>query len=556
MRLDPGYDFSGVPLFAADGAPVVPFTPTPSPTATPVTPDAPPPTATPRVTPAFAPAQLAGPAANLDDLAAPEAEAAERTVVLGGDNPPADPLASLPATPGDTTNPDAAQSLSLDVANAAVQIWSGLLGDPSPGWVDAPGALLWPGSSVRLIVNEAAGDNDRLVVERVRIVAAPPVEARARLVTPEANVDITEGNGRAALLGGEERGLFLLGTGADEATLSTAWPQATDAAWLTGVDGDASSDLLLTAGATNGQHTITWARDDGSALQISAQPFFAIQGAAGDPLLGLWWIETPQANFDAWQLWHYRADRNEISRLAQATGETFHTTLDDPARTPTLLHVIPQEDGALDLLVDSSERISQRPQAGLFRVRIAIDGRLGQPQPLLAADQYASPPHVATDGRWLAYLARDESQPALAGQPNVLRVLSLRGEAVGEVQTVYAAKSEFEFLEGIAWQGDSRLLTTRARMSASLRPDRFGVVQIVLGEGGEPSTLGEPLLPAPQQILSIAPCRAGDALLLAAGRAPDGTAETQLLRWNGVDAPEPVVALPPALTRAALCWGF
>ena len=133
-----------------------------------------------------------------------------------------------------------------------------------------------------------------------------------------------------ALLGSQTTsGLYLLDQTGRARQL---WQYENAARWL---NSDPDAGFLLTEPPANGGlHTFTWLRNDGSGLQFYAQPFFAIQGVAGDAYGGLWWIERPQAALDQWQLWHYDPTNQQIVLRLQASSSLFAAADNGGVLTP------------------------------------------------------------------------------------------------------------------------------------------------------------------------------------------------------------------------------
>ena len=132
------------------------------------------------------------------------------------------------------------------------------------------------------------------------------------------------------------------------------WQYEDSAAW---VSGDPNAGFIVREPqAAGGLSTFTWVRNDGTGLQFFAQPYHTVQGVAGDAYGGLWWIETPQATMDQWQLWHYDPATATIALRLQATGALFTADDEGTRRTPILQAVqpvIPGDVSNVTLFVDT-----------------------------------------------------------------------------------------------------------------------------------------------------------------------------------------------------------
>ena len=115
------------------------------------------------------------------------------------------------------------------------------------------------------------------------------------------------------------------------------WGAERSATWL----GPTIEDgiVVATADLPISPNGFTWVRTDGTAVQIAAQPFHRIRGIAGDSHSGLWWIETPQALLDQWQLWHYDPRTRQIAMPLQVNEALFSTEPSTPLLVPLLLAV-------------------------------------------------------------------------------------------------------------------------------------------------------------------------------------------------------------------------
>jgi hypothetical protein len=515
------------------------------------------PTATPLVTPVLRqPAVQPLPAASV-----PGPQDDEQMVAVGGSTIPPDPL-----QPITMTLPDGSSAL-VNVRSAAVEVWGGVFNDPEAGWIPAPATLLWPGTRVYLQA-VPGGEAGALDATRVRIMGEPSVERVKLLDVPEIAGGVTEGRALALLGSGEAPGLYLLG---NDGRAQQLWQYENSATW---VSGDPHAGFLLREPQTaGGLSTFTWVRNDGSGLQFLAQPFHSVQGVAGDAYGGLWWIETPQATVDQWQLWHYDPATAAVALRLQATGRLFTADGESTRRTPALLAVQPVVAGDASnviLFVDTSDEERQTPYAGLYRLAVespregVAQVREG-PQPLLAAGQYSGPLAVSPDLSRLAYFAYDAAVPSLTSgatrPPNTLSVLTLPARGESSTTPVYRSETRFEFLApAVAWLGSDRLLAARSRFAAGGGGvDQFGIVQVQLPAGpasatdtaaGLEAAASTYLLPRRQSLLDFAACLDGAALLLT--RDPDGA--QALARWQGQGQSFPLFGLPAALDRTHLCW--
>ena len=88
---------------------------------------------------------------------------------------------------------------------------------------------------------------------------------------------------------------------------------------------------------------------------------------AGDAYGGLWWIETPQASLDQWQLWHYDPAQGKLVLRLQAAGELFSTSsrIVKSSLTPMLLAARPEVASGqnptttVTLFIDTLDNASQ-----------------------------------------------------------------------------------------------------------------------------------------------------------------------------------------------------
>jgi hypothetical protein len=397
-----------------------------------------------------------------------------------------------------------------------------------------------------------------------------PTAERVTLIdVPEIAGSVSEGRALALLGSGAAPGLYLLG---NDGRAQQLWQYENSAAW---VSGDPNAGFLLREPQTaGGLATFTWVRNDGSGLQFFAQPYHTVQGVAGDAYGGLWWIETPQATVDQWQLWHYDPATAAVALRLQATGGLFTAAGESTRRTPELLAVQPVVAGDVRnviLFVDTVDEERQTPYAGLYRLAVASPGdgvaQVSEgPQQLLAAGQYSGPLVVSPDLSRLAYFVYDAAVPSLTSgavrPPNTLGVLTLPARGESSTLPVYRSETRFEFLApAVAWLGSERLLAARSRFAAGGSGfDQFGIVQVQLPPPGDPSATddaeglaavaGTYLLPRRQSLVDFAACLDGSALLLT--RDPEGA--QALARWQGQGQSFPLFGLPEALDRTHLCW--
>jgi hypothetical protein len=554
-------DYSAVPLYRADGISV----------------DAPPeqpagagdaaadaalvaalPSATPTPTPLVTPVLGLPQAQQLPAASVPGPEEGDIIVAVGGSAIPPDPMQPLTMT-----LPDGSSSL-VHVQNATVEIWGGVFNDPTAGWIAAPATLLWPGTRLYLRAAPVADAEGELAASRVRIIGEPSAERVKLLQLPDLPAAI-DGGAALALLGSSETpGVYLLGV---DGRAEQLWQYENSAAWLSG---DPNAGFVLAEPpAAGGLAAFTWLRNDGNGLQIFAQPYHALQGVAGDAYGGLWWIETPQAALDQWQLWHYDPATAAITLRVQATAALFGGADDNTRRTPILLAVQLQTPGDASnvvLFVDTLDAASQQPYTGFYRlgVQSSADGA-GQisdgPLLLLEEGQYRGPLVVSPDLTRLAYFVYDAAVSSLTAgtvKPvNTLNLLTLSGRGASLLRTVYTSETRFEFLAPqLAWQGPDQLLLTRSRFgtegTGSL--DRFGIVQVQLPPAGAaPSdeiAATSYLLPRQQSLLDLAACSDGSALLLTR----DGAGAQALARWQTGGQSRALFGLPAQLDRTLLCW--
>ncbi|GIV76606.1 MAG: hypothetical protein KatS3mg050_1000 [Litorilinea sp.] len=560
--VQPTADLALLPLYRADGTPVIPPTPTPSPTPGPPTPT---PTPTPRSTPVLGDIQVLPATAGLVPVPPPVAE--EVVMTIGGDRIPANPLAPIPATTAD------GRSVQLVVDTARVEIWSGMFAAEPPQYESAPAELLWPGTQVYVVGTPDPAQPDRFVASRVRIAQAPTdAGARPRVerfTAPVLAEALGQGSGVALLGSREEPGVYLLeATG----TVYQLWVDEQEATWA---GSDPAAGLIVHTGeAPVGLNSFRWIRPDGEGVQVFTQPFHSLRGVVGDLYGGLWWIETPQADIDQWQLWHYDPVRGEVALRLRASGALFRqgSAIVSPTLVPVLIGAYPEfrpDTGTVSqvtLILDTLDNVQQRLYMGVFRITVAINGDgtgavSGLPQLLLAPESYRGPLRISPDQTRMAYFVYNPERPSLTSgfirPANTVRVYTLLGRGASTIRTVYESESRFEFLApNLAWLGDDRLVVARSRFAPgeTFGLDRFGITQIQLPEPGQAAgavTASSYLFPNQKELRDYAVCRDGRYTLTVAS-TEEGVLE--LSRWDGGPRPEPLLALPPNLTRTFLCW--
>lgn len=549
-------DFTGVPRYRADGVSVdaPPATEGEQPSVLGALPTATP-TPTPLVTPVLRLPTVQTPAVG----SIPAPEAAESIITIAGATIPPDPLAPIPATAADGS------AIQVRGADAVIEIWSAVLGEEAGRWAPAPATLLWPGAVVYMTGAPAVGGD--WVATRLRIVAAPPTERVKEVTLPEIAAATGEGVAIALLGSRTTPGVYLLDRNGRAQQL---WQYESAAAWLTA---DPNAGFVLSEPSTPGSvNTFSWMRNDGTGLQIVAQPYRTVRGVAGDAYGGLWWIETPDAGVDLWQLWHYDPATAQIVMRLQGDGALFGqaSSTAQASLTPTLIAVQPITPGdpkAIYLYVDTVDTTLQQPYTGVFRLRVESDaaGRgaiVEGPQQLLERSAYRGPLALSPDQSRLAFFTYDPAQPSLtSGQvtpPNTVNVLTLAGRGASIIRTAYATETRFEFLAPeLSWQGNERLVLARSRFAPGRTDalDRFGVVQVQLPPPGsspaDPIVANSYLLARQQSLLDFAPCLDETTTLVL---TRDLAGVQQLLRWSGQNQATPIFGLPDALDRTFLCW--
>ncbi len=558
-----------IPRYRADGTPLNPADPAP-PTApaaaaallntnTPTVTAPPTATATPLATPALAAPDLVP--ADGAAVAAPAPNAGETVMVIDGGSIPANTLADLPVRTA------AGQRLALRLDRALVQIWGGLFGVPDAGWVAAPAELLWEGAELHVAGSPLPAEPTIWRTERIRIVAAPPLNRTLiRTFTPLAE-SVAAGNFMALLGSHSANGVYLLErTGVAQ----PLWGAERNARWL-GPTLDAGL-LVTTAESATGRNEFTWVRADGTAIQISAQPFHRIRGVASDGDQGIWWIEVPQALLDQWQIWHYDPRSRQVARRLQGEHALFQLPGSAEIRTPTLLGVqldppatLPTNTRGVTLYLDTLATRSQQPHQGLFALTFspgapATSAVTSTPELLLPPTAYRGPLRISPDGTQLAYLAHDATLPGLtiptAQPPNSIRLFTLGNAASGDSFPIYGVGRDDEFLApDLQWVDDARLQAVRSRFApgSTIELERFAVVDLRLGavDAREPATVNSYLLRTGYQLQSATACRNDQTFLLI---EESSAGEVELVRWNGQSAAVPLFGLPPYLTHTLLCW--
>ncbi|MEM7125859.1 MAG: SH3 domain-containing protein [Chloroflexota bacterium] len=584
MRWDS--DLSVLPRFRGDGSPVIPFTPTPlgrsngsaddennllavepdSPIAADGTPL---PTPTPEAT-----LVLTGPIVSsaLDVVKPPAPGQSELVGVILGQQIPADPVQPIPI------DLEAGPTVDLVADQAAVEIWSGLLGDEEAKWIGASAQLLWPGTRIHLI-GTAEDRASRLVAQRVRIVGLPDVE-RASLLTLAALADANRNEADVGFLGSQaEAGIYMLESVGNLRQIALVEQRMS---WL----GASAADgmLLLSPQEPTSSNSFIWMRLDGTGIKVAAQPYAIFRGIAQDRSGRIWWIETPAVDLDQWQLWRYDVARANIELTMQGTSNIFRRLSNSSVRfAPHLLAIDERADdeeirlgqeGRVVLLVDSLEPIVERPATGLFRLQLQLDENnlamaddrniLSATQ-LLPANAYLQQVALSKDQRKVAYLQYDPDYSSLTAgtvtPPNRVRLLYLDSSEAVDFP-LFGAENGYEFLyPKVAWQGNDRIVVARSRFgqSSTIDYDSFALVQIQLNESSEGEPEGrEPTvavrsthqLQNDTELLDFVGCLDQEYILLL---TQDTEQNTTIGRWTGNNRPRPLFRLPIPLDRALLC---
>lgn len=547
-----------LPVFLDDGLPVTPYPPTPT-----FTPGEP--TATETPTPLSTPV-LNQPTEQsvVASSNPPEPAAGEQRITIAGEQIPAQPLSDIAATTAD------GRAISIRIADVPVQMWGGLLGAEQAGWVNAPGELLWPGTTIDVAVDPAMVASELWEPTQVRIVGRPE-QARSELLSFPLLADAINQQAALALLGSQgEQGIYLLD---QNGTVQQLWGLENQVVWAPGI-ADQPSLLLREPESVLGLNSFSWVRSDGTGIQIWTQPFYRLGSVISDVYDGLWWIEIPQVAVEQWQLWHFNALTGQITLRFQGDGTLLRasgsSTADRSRLLPILLLAQPDQPGAANevvLLVDTEDILQQTPYTGLFRVHLRLqEAGLGElaapPQPLLPVDSYRGPLQLSPDHTRLAFGVYDPEQPSLTSAAlrpaNTVRLLTLEGRGANTSRTIYTTTNRFEFLAPqLAWQGTDRLMLIRSRFAAGdeFTFDQFGMTLLQLppvgNPGAEVSELGQTLLSEQKRLIDLAACRDNQS---AWAIVADGNGQLELDRWDGSNALEPRFGLPPNLTRVFLCW--
>ena len=567
---DPGL----LAVHRADGTPVIPPTPGPSPTVAP-------PMDTPAPTPLGTPV-VAEPSSEIVASAAPSAQSDEMVLTIGDT-----PIPANSTQPLTVRTADGSERL-LRVDNAVIELWSGLFAAPEPTWVTAPAELLWGGAQIYVIGEPSAADATTWEAQRVRIAAAPSLE-RVSAPTFPALADAVNRNTFMALLGSHEGpGIYLL---EKSGTVQPLWAEESTAAWLTA---DVAAGMLLNAPATTtGRNSFTWVRTDGSALRIFAQPFYHISGVAGNAYSGLWWLETPQVLLDQWQLWYYNPQQQRAELQYQGSSEFFTGTGTNNPLAPMLLATQPVWTDAVmtqvTFWVDTIDTQTQSPNQGVYQFTLDVDSDGGASiataaRLLLPAEKYRTPLRVSPDFTKLAYLLFDPNHPSLTAgalrPANTVQMIAL-GQASEDItalpgpQTLYAATADTEFLApDLAWSAANRVMAVRSRFTLgnNLDLERFGFVDLELSVSANRSaSANNLLLPGRQELQAVTPCQNDESYLMVVenrSRQPiadanvppenaapaDSAIVLELVRWDKRNDPEPIFGLPAGLTQVLLCW--
>lgn len=565
--------------YRADGTPLIPPTPGPSPTAVPPTATA---TATLPATPV-----VDAPSSETVSTAAPAPQDDELVLTIGsttgGEQIPANPLKPL------TVRTAEGEERLLRLDNATVEVWGGLIAAAANDWVSAPAVLLWSGARIYVVGTPTTGDPTHWDAQRVRIAAAPPLE-RIRALSHPALANAVNGNTFMALLGRRDGpGIYLL---EKSGTVQPLWADEHRAEWLSE---DVKAGILLLAPATTaGLNSFSWVRTDGSALRVFAQPFYRFEGVTGDTYGGLWWIETPQAPSDQWQLWHYHPQRQRAELQYQGRSAFFQQAGGGSELTPILLAAQPRWSGEtitqVTFWVDTYNSRAQLPNQGVYAFTLDTSGenpatRQATPQLLLAAESYRAPLRISPDFTRLAYLRFDPAHPSLSAgairPANTVQMIDLTatGNAAGasqpfSPQALYGTTADTEFLAPeLTWAANDRLLTVRSRFAQgnNLALERFGFVDLLLSSASNGTAVPNNfLLPGRQALQAVTPCRADQSYLMIVenrsrqGTTAGGSAENaaqsaseialELVRWDKRNAPDPIFGLPPDLSQVLLCW--
>ncbi|MEM7537832.1 MAG: SH3 domain-containing protein [Chloroflexota bacterium] len=587
-------DLNTLARYRADGTPLIPPTETPTPTVGSPTPT-PTPSLTMTPTPRFTPVLQVPPPDSLQtvDTSIPGPLSNEIVVQIGEtDIGSVGQTATVRTQSGNLVKARDGNGrvLLLDIDNAIVEIWGGLFDNSNTGWLPASEQLLWRDAQAYVRGLADTDDLEQIRVSRIRIVSSPRVNERVRLFSLPELQSVIQQRTISALLGDNPtknevytQGIYLLET---SGTLKGMLLDEQSVEWVTG-DEDAGL-LLRSPDLPTGPNHFVWVRSDGIGLVIFAQPYHNLNGIVGDVYGGLWWIETPQASLDQWQLWHYDPNYNgtneaRIVKRAQMDGTFFSNDLTSNSLQPTLLSVQPdfeidddsvEELRAVSLLVDTIDKENQTLYAGIFVLNLQLDGqgeraKIDPPRLLLQPEQYRGPLRISPSKSQLAFFTYDKNHPSLTAgfirPANQLKVLKLQGTGAGTIRTIYQAETEFEFLAPNAqWQGNNQILAARSRFQEGdvFGLWRFGIVQIQLGEEGSTDnsvTATSYLWPDTQELKDFSVCRQDNTVLLVIQERPDvETGDSPnifiLAKWDGAQIPAQLFAMPDEVGRVFTCW--
>lgn len=551
-----------VPKYRSDGTPLIPPTPTFTPTLGSPTPTSNP-TATATPTPWSTPVIEQAAAEPAPQIVAPPPDGTGYVLTISDQPAPANVTGATSAVADDGS------VWSLVTDTAGIEVWSGLFGVFPAGWIPAQAQMLAPGARVYVEGAPAADAGGVLLAQTVRIAAGPPVERSRVIARSDLAGAIADGSAVALMGSREDPGVFLLETAG---TLRQMWIEEREATWA---NGDPSRGVIVSPGSVRGgADRFTWVRGDGNGVDVHAQPFYTLQGVAADALGGLWWIETPQPDLDQWQLWHFDPAQGRVLMRLRGSSQLFDngSGLVASTLTPSLLGVEPMLDPATakvtgaTVLADTAAADAQGLYRGVFRLSFTLNEEgqgvaAGFPQLLLTPESYRGPLQLSPDGTKLAYFYYDPELPSLTSgfirPANTVRILTLSGRGASTIRTVYASENRFEFLApNLAWQGNDRLILARSRFAAggTVGVDRFGVVRVQLPGPDQPAgqvASSSYLFPNQTQLRDFVVCQDGLYTLTVSGA---GTGMLELARWNGAESPQPLVALPETMSRSFLCW--
>ena len=464
---------------------------------------------------------------------------------------------------------EAGRSFRIDPRAATVEAWSGLFGIEESTWTAASAELLWPDTKLYVQGSQNGNQSDVLDAVRIRIID-PPQRERSTLLSLPLLAPTVENEQAMALLGSQSTsGLFLLERGGN---LQQLEPTQQYARWLSDDEQDGlwfEAELV-----SGGVSAFSWQRTDGTGLQINAQPYYAVQGVAGDDEGNLWWVEVPQMVRGPWQLWRYNPRIATIDLYAQTSGDLFRTgdNMGAAALAPRLLAIRQSDDGSenLSLLLNTFDPIRQTLNTGIFQLELIAnaEGETNRTSPeeaaltqLLPANAYVGPLQLNSDKSQLAYFVYDALKPSLTAgvvtPPNQLKIIALQGSQAGQSTTLYEVENQFEFLAPkVTWRGPARLVLTRSRFSGdnNFSFDRFGLVEITLPaaeNANEAPKISTYLLTDLQQVSDFVSCQNGQYTLLILSDAENNLT---LGRWNGAGRPRPLFSLPAAVDRTQICW--